>query len=163
MTSTTALQITTPTDREIRITRTFDASRKLVYEAYTRPELVQRWLGNMPGWSWAACEMDVRVGGRYRWAWRADGGEEMGMGGVYREVVPGERLVNTERFDQPWYAGEAVATIAFTEQGGRTTVTTTLLYESKETRDGVLQSPATGGMEQSYVALDTMLAAATPS
>lgn len=153
-----ALQVTTPSDREIRITRDFDAPRQLVWEAYTRPELLKRWLGAMPGWSWAVCEMDVREGGRYRWVWRGPDGAEMGLGGEYREVVPPERLVTTEKYDQAWYPGEGVGTVEFRERDGRTTLVTTLRYESKEARDAVVQSGATGGMEMGYIALDTLLA-----
>ena len=113
-----SLEITTPSDEEIRITRSFDAPRMMVWDAYTRPELLKRWLGAMPGWSWAECEMDVREGGKYRWVWRGPEGAELGLGGVYREVVPGERLVSTERYDQPWYEGEAVGTVVFTRGEG---------------------------------------------
>jgi uncharacterized protein YndB with AHSA1/START domain len=163
MPSTGGTQVTTPSDREIRFERSFAAPRRMVYDAYTRPELVKRWLGSMPGWSWAVCEMDVRVGGRYRWVWKGPDGAEMGMGGVYREVVPSERLVNTEKFDQAWYEGEAVGTVVFTERDGRSTVTTNILYVSKEVRDGVLQSPAAEGMEMGYKLLDAMFAAESPS
>ena len=152
------LQITTPSDREIRITRAFDAPRTMVWEAYTRPELVKRWLGQMPGWSWAECEMDVREGGRYRWVWRGPEGAELAVGGVYREVVPGERLVSTERYDQQWYEGEAVGTVELTEANGRTTLVMTLRYASKAVRDAVLQSPAASGMESGFTVLDELLA-----
>ena len=158
MTTRGALQITTPDDREIRITRSFDAPRQLVWDAYTRPELLKRWLGTMPGWSWAVCEMDVREGGRYRWVWRGPEGAEMGLGGEYKEVVPAERLVSRERYDQAWYPGEATETVEFTEQGGRTLLVTTLRYDSKAARDVVLQSPMADGMEAGYTALDTLLA-----
>ena len=157
-----SLQITTPSDAEIRITRSFDAPRMMVWDAYTRPELVKRWLGQMPGWSWAVCEMDVRKGGRYRWAWRGPDGAELALGGEYLEVIPGERLVSTERYDQQWYEGDAVGTVEFTEVGGRTTLVTTLRYASKDVRDAVLQSPATSGMESGYTALDELLAS-TPA
>jgi uncharacterized protein YndB with AHSA1/START domain len=153
-----AVEITTPSDREIRITRSFDAPRMMVWDAYTRPELVQRWLGKMPGWSWAVCEMDVRKGGTYRWVWRGPEDAELALGGTYREVVPGERLVSTERYDQQWYEGEAVGTVVFTEANGRTTLVTTLQYSSSQVRDSVLQSPALGGMEAGYAVLDELLA-----
>jgi uncharacterized protein YndB with AHSA1/START domain len=156
-----SLQITTPSVEEIRNTRSFDAPRMMVWDAYTRPELVKRWLGAMPGWSWAECEMDVRVGGRYRWAWRGPDGAELALGGVYREVVPGERLVSTEKYDQSWYEGDAVGTVVFTEAQGRTTLVTTLRYGSKEIRDAVLKSPATSGMESGYALLDELLASGT--
>src|SRR4051812_23939340 len=93
-------QVTTPSDREIRIERSFSAPRRLVYDAFTKPELLKRWLGGMPGWSWAKCEMDVRVDGRYHWVWKGPEGVEMGISGTYREIVQPERVVHTEQFDQ---------------------------------------------------------------
>jgi len=157
MKDTGNLVITTPSDREIAMTRVFDAPRTLVFEAYTKPELLKRWLGVFGGWSLAICEVDLKVGGRYRFVWRGRDGTEMGMGGVYREIVPNERIVNTERFDEPWYDGEAVGTVVFLEQEGRTTLTTTVQYASKEVRDGVLKSPMKEGVTQSYDMLESLL------
>ena len=154
------LQITTPSDREIAMTRAFDAPRRLVYDAWTKPELVKRWLGVRGGWTMPVCEIDLKVGGRYRYVWRGPKGNEMGMGGVYREVVPRERIVATEQFDDAWYEGEAVDTTTFVEKEGATTVTTTVLYSSKEARDGVLQSPMEQGVAESYNVLDQVLASA---
>ena len=94
------LEITTPSDKEIMFTRTFDAPRQLVFDAWTKPELLKRWLYGPNGWSLAVCKVDLRVGGHYRYEWKHTNGNEMGMGGVYREVVPPERLVNTQLFDQ---------------------------------------------------------------
>jgi uncharacterized protein YndB with AHSA1/START domain len=106
------------------------------------------------------CEMDLRVGGKYRWVWRHDSkGTEMGVTGVYREIVPPERIVSTEQFDHAWYPGEAVGTVVLTEQGGKTTLTQTLLYESREARDGVLQSPMEQGVAASYDRLAEIVAA----
>ena len=117
------LQITTPSEREITMTRVFDAPRSLVFDAWTKPELLKRWLGVRGGWSMAVCEVDLKVGGTFRFVWRkGSDGTEMGMGGVYREIVRPERLVNTESFDNPWYAGEALDTMVLVERGGRTTV-----------------------------------------
>src|SRR5262249_22172650 len=97
-----ALQLTAPGDREILMTRRFDAPRDLVFEAWTTPELVRRWLLGPPGWSMPVCEIDLRVGGSYRFVWRRDDdGREMAMGGVYRDVAAPERIVATERFDDP--------------------------------------------------------------
>jgi uncharacterized protein YndB with AHSA1/START domain len=160
MTKTGALEITTPTDREIAMTRIFDAPRRLVFEAHTKPELVKRWLGVFGGWSLDVCEIDLRVGGAYRYVWRNVNGNEMGMGGVYREIVPAERIVATEKFDDPWYEGEAVATTRFVEDGGKTTLTTTVRYASKEIRDAVLKSPMETGVAASYDKLAEILATA---
>jgi uncharacterized protein YndB with AHSA1/START domain len=152
------LKITTPSDREITMTRVFDAPRKLVFEAYTKPELLKQWLGVFGGWSLAVCEIDLRVGGKYRWEWQGSGGKKMGVSGVFREIVPAERLVNTELFDDPWYEGEALITSTFVEQGGKTTFTATMLYSSKETRDAVLKSPMETGVDASYNKLAEVLA-----
>jgi uncharacterized protein YndB with AHSA1/START domain len=152
------LQITTPSDREIAMTRTFDAPRLLVFDAFTRPELIKRWLGVRAGWTMPVCEVDLRVGGKYRYVWRGPKGNDMGMGGVFREIVAPERIVATEKFDDSWYAGEAVDTTVFVEKGGRTTVTMTVRYESKEARDGVLATPMATGVAESYDKLAEYLA-----
>jgi len=163
MTNATALEISTPSDREILMTRVFDAPRELVFEAHTRPELVKRWLLGPDGWSMPMCEIDLRVGGAYRWVWRRDSdGTEMGMGGVYREIVRPERIVSTEKFDDAWYSGEAVNTLVLVERGGKTTLTSTVLYESQAARDGVLKSPMASGVAESYDKLAELLAS-TPA
>jgi uncharacterized protein YndB with AHSA1/START domain len=152
------MTVTTPSDREIALTRVFDAPRHLVFAAYTRPELLQRWLGVVAGWSWAVCEIDLRVGGAYRWVWRGPDGAEMGMGGVYREIVPPERIVATEKFDQSWYPGEAVTTVTLVERAGRTTLTLTVCYESRAARDAVLASPMEQGVAAGFDNLAALLA-----
>lgn len=147
-------------DREIQVTRTFDAPRRLVFDAYTQPELIQKWLLGPDGWSMPVCEIDLRVGGKYRYVWKNDrDGQEMGMGGVYREVSPPERIVVTEIFDEAWYPGEAIDTIVLTEQHGKTTLTQTILYNSRETREAVLKSPMQTGMAASYNKLEKFLPA----
>ena len=152
------LQVTTPSDREIAMTRVFDAPRSMVFDAWTKPELLKRWLGVFGGWSFVVCEVDLKVGGKYRYVWRGKDGNEMGMGGVFREIVRPERLVCTEKFDESWYPGDALDTTVFVEKGGKTTVTTTVRYESKAARDGVLKSPMEGGVAQSYDKLAEELA-----
>jgi len=156
--TTGTLKVTTPTEREIAMTRVFDAPRSLVFEAHTKPELVKRWLGVHAGWSLAVCEIDLRVGGAYRYVWRGRDGAEMGMGGVYREIVAPERIVATEKFDQSWYPGEAVNTITMVEQGGKTTLTVTVRYESREARDAVLKTPMEQGMAAGFDKLAELLA-----
>jgi len=151
------LKLTTPTDREISMTRVFDAPRRLVFDAFTKPELVKRWLLGPPGWTMPVCEIDLRVGGAYRYVWRHADGKEMGMGGIYREIVPQERLVCTELFDEAWYPGEALVTTILAEQGGRTTLTSTMLYVSQETRDAVLKSGMERGVAASYDRLEELL------
>ena len=158
MTTPGNLKLTTRGDREIVITRAFDASRKLVFDAFTKPELVKRWLLGPDGWSMPVCEIDLKVGGKYRYVWRRDkDGTEMGMGGVYREIVAPERIVATEKFDQSWYPGEAVGTFVLIAQAGKTTLTETILYESREARDGVLKSGMEKGIVASYDRLEKLL------
>ena len=151
------LAITTPSDREIAMTREFRAPRHLVWEAYTRPEHLQRWLGVHNGWTFPVCEMDLRVGGAYRWVWRSPDGDEMGMGGVYLEIVPNSLVVATERFDNPWYEGEAVDTVTFDERGGVTTLIMTVLYDTRAIRDAVLQSPMESGVAAGFDKLEALL------
>jgi uncharacterized protein YndB with AHSA1/START domain len=157
-TETGTLQITTPSEREIVMSRAFDAPRSLVFDAWTKPELLERWLGVRGGWTMVVCEVDLRVGGAYRFVWRDPDEAEMGMGGVYREIVPPERLIATESFDDPWYPGEALDTTVLVEEGDKTTVTTTVLYESEEIRDAVLESGMARGVAESYDMLAEYLA-----
>lgn len=147
---TEVLKLTTQGDREIVMTRAFHAPRRLVFDALTKPELVKRWLIGPPGWSMPVCEIDLQVGGSYRYVWRHTDGKEMGVRGVYRDIVPQERVICTERFDEAWYPGEALLTTTLVEQDGKTTLTSTVLYVSKEARDGVLKSGMENGVAASY-------------
>ena len=152
-----SLTVTAVSDREIRITRSFNAPRQLVFDAHTKPELVRRWLFGPPGWVFDVCEIDLRVGGAYRYVWRHPPDTVMGMGGVYREIRAPERIVATEKFDDPWYSGEAVGTLVLTEHGGVTTLNNTIKYESKEARDAVLRSPMESGLKMGYDRLAAMV------
>jgi uncharacterized protein YndB with AHSA1/START domain len=155
-----ALKVTTPGDREIVITRTFDAPRHLVFEAMSRPDMLKRWLLGPPGWEMVVCENDLRVGGTYRHVWRQADGNEMTMSGVYREVVPPERVVRTEAFEikngPPM--GEQVATMVLTERGGKTSITITVVLPSKEARDAMIASGMERGVAASYDRLAGLLA-----
>jgi uncharacterized protein YndB with AHSA1/START domain len=153
------LKLTTQGDREIVMTREFNAPRRLVFDAFTKPELVKQWLLGPPGWSMPVCEINLKVGGSYRYVWRQDSdGSEMGMGGVFREIVPQERVVCTEVFDKAWYPGEAVGTLVLSEHGGITTITQTVLYQSREALDGILKSGMEKGVAASYDRLAELLA-----
>jgi len=152
------LQVATRGDCEIVMSRVFEAPRQLVFEACSKPEFVRRWLLGPDGWSMPVCEIDLRVGGSYRYVWRHSDGRETGMGGVYREIAVPERIVATEKFDEAWYPGEAVGTILLVEQSGKTTLTQTILYDSRETRDAVLNSPMEKGVAASYDRLEAVLA-----
>ena len=156
-------QVTLPSDREVKVTRSFKAPRALVYRAHTEPELVRRWLLGPPGWSMPVCEMDVRVGGKYRWRWRNDqDGSEFGFSGTFREVKAPERLVHSEAYEPGTVGGsfpgnDAVVTVTFTEDGGVTTLTSLIDFGSKEARDAAMATGMTDGMEQSYQLLDKVL------
>jgi len=152
------MKVATQGDREIVIRRNFDAPRSLVWDAHTKPELVKRWLLGPPGWTMPVCEIDLRVGGKYRYVWRSQDGTEMGMGGVHREIVAPERLVTTQLFDQDWTGGEALGTLVLTERDGKTTLTNTVRYSSNAARTAVLQTPMEQGMGAGYDRLEEVLA-----
>jgi uncharacterized protein YndB with AHSA1/START domain len=157
MIKNTTLKITTPSEREISWTREFKASKKLVFDAITKPELIRRWLLGPEGWTMPVCEIDLRVGGKYRYVWSHPEKGEMGMGGVYKEIIKHEKIVSTEVFDEAWYAYEAIGTVLLIEKNGITTVLTTMLYENKEVRDGVLKSNMETGLTASYNRLSEVL------
>lgn len=153
------LDIITQGERELVMTRRFDAPRELVFRALTEPHLVKRWLLGPEGWILAVCEIDLQVGGTYRYVWKhAERGEEMGMGGRYVEIERPDLLVHTEQFDMAWYPGSAVITTRLTEADGVTTFQATIAYESTEARDLVAASPMQEGAGASYDRLDGVLA-----
>ena len=151
------VDVSTPSDGEIRVARAFDAPAKLVWDCHTKPELIRRWMLGPPGWSMPVCEVDLTVGGAYRYRWRNDeDGTEFGSAGVHKEVVPFERIVTSERMEG--FDGEAINTLVLEESGGRTTVTTTMLFASKAARDGALQTGMSDGMAMGYDRMDDLLA-----
>jgi uncharacterized protein YndB with AHSA1/START domain len=137
-----ATTITTPSDREVVMTRVVDAPRRLVFAAWTNPEHLQHWMGPN-GWTMSVCQIDLRPGGAYRFVWRGPDGTQLGIAGVYREVTPPERVVSTESWDGDW--PETLNTLTFTEEHGKTTITNRVLYPSKEARDAALQTRMTDG------------------
>lgn len=157
MTGTRAMEVSTSGDSEVVVRRVFDAPRALVFDCFTRPELVPRWLLGPPGWTMPVCEIDLRVGGAYRYVWRHPERGDMGVSGTYRELVPPERIVHTELFDEDWTGGGAMVTTVFTEAGGETTVTMTIRFTSAEAREAALATGMTRGMAQSYDRLDEVL------
>jgi uncharacterized protein YndB with AHSA1/START domain len=154
MKNTGTLQVTTPTDREIVMTRVFDAPRRLVWDAFSKPELLKRWFGPR-GWSLSTCEVDARVGGGFRFILQGPDGQKMGMRGVYRELIPPGRSVHVESFDD--YPGESTVTAVFTEQNGKTTLTATVEYPSREIRDTVIGTGMEHGAAESYDKLAELL------
>jgi uncharacterized protein YndB with AHSA1/START domain len=154
-----ALSLTLRGDREIVLRRSFDAPRRLVFEALTRPEHVARWWG-CAGSTLTVREMDVRVGGAWRFVLRTPDGSEHPFRGVYREIVPPERVVQTFVYDVPGIRDhEAVETLTLAEDGGRTTLTVVVLHDSKESRDGHAGSGMERGAAESYDRLAALLAA----
>ena len=152
------LTMTLQGDREIVVERSFDAPRALVFECHSNPELVKRWLWGPEEWQMAECQIDFRVGGRYRYVWRSATRGDMGMGGVYREIEAPARIVNTELFDEDWTEGEALNSVHFIAQGDRTLVRTIVAYSSDKAREGALKTGMLDGWEQGYVHLEQLIA-----
>ncbi len=159
MTNVATVTVTTPSDREVEVTRMFNAPRPLVFKALTTPDLLLRWMHGPNGWTLTVCEVDLRVGGAFRYVWRKANGREMGTSGVFREITPPRRLVNTEVFDEDWTGGETVVTTTLTERGAATLLTVTVLYVSKAARDAALETNFVTGMELGYNVLADVLAA----
>jgi uncharacterized protein YndB with AHSA1/START domain len=155
------LQVSTPTDTTIVLTRTFHAPRRLVWEAFTDPARMRRWMLPPPGWTMTVCECDVRVGGALRLAWRSEDADPvMTLDGVFTEAVPHERMVHTEtmRLGSGETVGTLLETHEFSEKSGVTTMRITQAYDSKDARDGAIASGMDEGMEAGYKQLDAMLA-----
>jgi uncharacterized protein YndB with AHSA1/START domain len=156
--TTHQLEVTTPTDREIVMTRVFDAPRERVFDAFTTPDSVKRWLVAPAGWTLAVCDIALSVGGAFRYVWRNDAdGQEFVVSGVYTEIVRPERVVHTEKFDDPARPGESLETWTFDEVDGSTRFTMTLAYESTEARNGALESGMEQGNAACYDRLDALL------
>ena len=155
MTETTGLKVTTQGDREIVMTRLFNAPRHLVFEAYTKPEFLKRWLLGPPGWEMVVCVVAAKAGDRYRYEWRNTDGCQFGMGGVCREFIRPEKIVCTELMDG--FTSEALVTLMLAEQDGRTLLTVTSLCESREVRDAILKSGMESGVTASYNRLEELL------
>jgi uncharacterized protein YndB with AHSA1/START domain len=143
-----ATTFTTPSDREVTMTRVFDAPRRLVFEAWTNPKHLPHWLLGPEGWTMPVCEVDLRPGGAWRFVWRKADGSEMEMHGVYREVKPPERVVSTESWGGEW--PETINTLTLTEKDGRTTMSQTVLYPSKDARDAAMKTGMKDGASMSF-------------
>ena len=139
---------TTPTDREVLITRVVDAPRRLVFDAYTKPEHLRHWMLGPEGWTMPVCELDLRPGGAWRYVWRRADGTELALHGVVREVTPPERFVCTESWGGDW--PETLNTLTLSEQDGRTTIRQAVRYPSKQARDAALQTGMKDGVIRSY-------------
>lgn len=152
-------QVKAQGEREIVGTREFNAPSEMVWDAWTKPELLRRWLLGPDGWVMKVCEVDLRVGGAYRYVWHKEKTDyTMGVGGVFLEVEKPRRLMNNEKFDEAWYPGGMVGTLEFVEKGGKTLMYQTLRYDTREARDMVLKSPMEEGLVAGYNRLDDVLA-----
>lgn len=156
MKDTGSLKVVTQGDREVLMTRVFDAPRELVFDALTKPELLKRWFGPHD-WTLTECEVDLRVGGAWRFLSHGPEGRPMGMRGVYREIVPSERLQYTESFDDFAQYGDAIVTVTLEERDGKTTLTNLILSPSRDVRDAVIRSGMEHGAAETYDRLATLL------
>ena len=138
------------------MTRVVDASRRLVFDAWTNPEHLPHWMLGPKGWTMPVCEVDLRPGGAWHFVWCRSDGTEMGMRGVYREIKLPERLVSTESWGGNW--PETLNTLILSEKDGKTTITNTVLYPSKEARDAALKTGMKEGVSESFDRLDEYLA-----
>ncbi|GAA1346810.1 SRPBCC family protein [Saccharothrix algeriensis] len=157
MSADTASRWSTPSDAEVAVTRTFDAPRRLVFDAFTKPEHIVHWMLGPEGWTMPVCEVDLRPGGRWHMVWRRADGAGMSMTGAYLEVTPHSRTVQTESWGEDW--AETVNTTTFTEDGPRTTVVQTMKYPSTAARDRAMRTGMTDGADTSYDRLAEYLAA----
>ncbi len=155
-TETNGTTFETATDRELVMRRVFDAPRALVFEAFTSPEHLPHWMLGPDGWTMTSCDVDLRPGGRWRFAWQSDDGTAMALSGEYQEVEPPARIVNTESWGDDW--PETLNTLVFDEEEGRTTMTHTIRYPSLDARDAAAQSQMKEGASQSFLRLADYLA-----
>ena len=161
-------EVTLPSDREVRVTRSFNAPRQLVWDAHTKPELVRKWQTGYDGWDMPVCEMDVRVGGKYRWQWKSrEDGKQFGFFGTFTEVSAPSKLAHDEYYDpgdvefgDSMPTGDpCIVSLELTERNGVTTLVCNMTFASKEARDGAVSTGMTDGMEFSYAKLDNLLTA----
>jgi uncharacterized protein YndB with AHSA1/START domain len=156
-----ALTITMPSDREVVMRRVFDAPRELLFDAYTKPEHLKHWLLGPEGWTMPVCEVDLRPGGAWHFVWRQADGNELEMRGEYREVTPPARIVNTEAWGWGGDWPETLNTVELAEEDGKTTVTTTIVYASKEARDAAVATGMKDGASVSYDRLEEYVRSAS--
>jgi uncharacterized protein YndB with AHSA1/START domain len=151
------LEITLPSDREIAITRTFRAPAELVFDCWTIPALIRRWLG-FADWTFITCEFDARVGGKWRFVVKSPDGYEMGSGGEVLEITRPNWIKTDELYDQDWTGGKTIVTNRISEADGIATSVVTILYPSKDARDGARATPMAEGMETGFKRLEALLA-----
>lgn len=152
------MTVAMPSDREIAVTRVFDAPRTRIFECWTTPDLVKQWLTGPPGWSFETCTVDLQPRGQYRFVWKDQNGNTLGLTGMFLSIVPPGRLVSTEKFDQDWTGGETRVTTVFAETDGRTTLQQTIQFSSQAARDAAASGGMTQGMEMGFERLAQFLA-----
>ena len=158
MNSADLFSFTPHDDRDIVVSRIFDAPRELVWSAFTEPELITRWMSGPPAGALSIREMDFKAGGAYRWEWQlVTTGATMGLTGVFRRISRPQRIVHTEKWAAPYYMGETVVTTTFADHDGKTAVTITVRYATRAARDAMTKSGMAGGMAQCYARLDAFL------
>lgn len=156
------MKVTLPSDTEILLTREFDAPAHLVFEASTKPEYVRRWWNCMPGYTMPVCDIDLRVGGKWRYVMVAEAdGREVAFNGVYREILPNQRIVHTEIFE-PFPNAETVVTVTFVARGDKTFVSSHQQCPTKETRDAIIQSGMEVGAARAYDLLEGVAQSLVP-
>ena len=153
---TKPVDVTLPNDTEIRVSRVFEAPRTLIYDCHTKPDLLRKWLLGPPGWTMPVCEVDLRVGGKYRHVWRSDAdGSEFAIGGVYQDIAAPERIVTLEHMEG--MEGNALCSLTLAEKSGRTTLVQTMQFATKEARDAAIATGMTDGMAMSYDRLESVI------
>jgi uncharacterized protein YndB with AHSA1/START domain len=155
MTSTDTVKVTTPSETEVVVTRQFDAPRAMVFDALTKPDLLRRWYCP-EGWSIDVCDIDLTVGGKWRFVLRRPDGKAIGQKGVYQEIVRPERIVNTESWED-WDPGETYVTVMLSERAGKTTLTSTMRFPSREVRDIIVKNGLDKNLNQTYDKLAEVL------
>jgi uncharacterized protein YndB with AHSA1/START domain len=155
MSSKPETTISMPSEREVMLTRQFEAPRALVFRALTEPDLLLRWYGQS-GWQLVVCEVDLQVGGEFHFVSQRPNGKRVGQRGVYREIVAPERLVHTEWWED-WNPGECLVTVELAERARRTVLTSTTLFPSREVRDTILESGLKRSVDELYGRLSELL------
>ena len=150
------IEVTQPSDREVRVVRSFKAPAKLVWDAHTKPELVSKWMLGPPGWTMPVCEIDFRVGGKWRYEWAHPEQGSFGMAGEFFEIDAPVKFRNSETYE----GKTAMNVITFAAQGGGTLMSLKVTYASLEAREAALATGMADGMESSYANLDGMFAEA---
>lgn len=154
------LKLATPSTLELQLMRFFKAPRSLVFDCWTRPEMIRRWLTGPEGWTMSVCTVDLKPGGQYRYEWRHRDGPTMGLTGTFIAIAAPDSLVSEERFDEDWTGGATHNRIDFSDDADGTLYTHTIRYTSEAARDAAMRTGMADGMEAGFAHLDAVLAQA---